>query len=145
MLLVLSTSSVGTLWVYSWLEQFLWGDLFGLEWSSLWSLIRVSQLSVCIYSFQYQVCRVWKWILKPKSVYAIKTRDFPVCYFCKCCLEPVRVYVYLRTFFEHSQLCFHVVYPFGRFVMIFPFSYFAPKSSCLSCIRLSIWLRTFSP
>ena len=28
--------------------------------------------------------------------------------------------------------------------MIFPFPYFAPKSSCLSCIQLLIWLRPFS-
>ena len=38
-------------------------------------------------------------------------------------------YVHLKAFFEDLQPCFHVVYPFSIFVMIFPFPYFAPKSS----------------
>ena len=73
-------------------------------------------------------------ILKPKSVYAILARGFPVWYFFKCCLEPVEVYVHLRAFFVNLRLCFHVAYPFVFFVIIFPFPYFAPKSFCLSRI-----------
>ena len=37
------------------------------------------------------------------------------------------MYFHLRTIFEYSLLCFCDVYPFGFFVMIFPFPYFAPK------------------
>ena len=58
--------------------------------------------------------------LKPKSVYVIKTGDFLVCYIFKGSLEPVGVYVHLRAFSEHSQLCFHVVYPFDCFVISVP-------------------------
>ena len=38
------------------------------------------------------------------------------------------MYFYWKTFFEHSWLIFHVVYPFSFFVVFFPFPYFAPKS-----------------
>ena len=44
--------------------------------------------------------------------------------FFKCCLDRFGVYVYPRAFFEHSQLCFHVIYTFPLFVMMFPFPYF---------------------
>ena len=64
--LVLSTSSVDTLWVYSWFGLFLWWGLLWLKWSYLWSSIRTSQFSVCIYTFNKQVCRVWRWIFKTK-------------------------------------------------------------------------------
>ena len=35
------------------LQQFLWGGLLGLEWSSIWLFIQVSQFSVCICTFRY--------------------------------------------------------------------------------------------
>ena len=54
-------------------------------------------------------------------------------------------YVHLRAFFLRSQLCFHVVYPFGIFVMIFPFTYLAQKSSCLFRIQLLVCHRPFTP
>ena len=56
---------------------------------------------------------------------------FLACYLFQRSLEPVGQFVYLRAFFEHLQLCFYVVYPFGFFIIIFSFSYFAPKSFCL--------------
>ena len=54
------------------------------------------------------------------------------------------MYIHLTAFFEHSQLCFHVVYPFGFFVMISQFPYFAPKFFCISRIQLLL-LHPFSP
>ena len=75
--------------------------------------------------------------LKPKSVYAIKASGFLVCYLFKCCLELVGVYAHLRAFFEHSQLCFQVVYLFGFFVMIFPFPCFAVLSILFGLVSIS--------
>ena len=46
----------------------------------------------------------------------LRPGGFPVCYLFKYYREPVWVYVHLKAFFEHWQLCFHVVYPFGFFV-----------------------------
>ena len=70
-------------------------------------------------------------------MYAIEAGGFPVCYYFQCCLEPVGEYVHLTAFFDHSQLCFHVVYPFDIFVMIFPFPYFTRKSSCLLVVDIA--------
>ena len=47
-------------------------------------------------------------------MYAIKARGFPVCYLFCVALSP-SAYVHPRAFFEHSQLCFQVVYSFGFF------------------------------
>ena len=52
-----------------------------------------------------------------------------------------KVYFHLRIFFEYLQLFLSI----GFFVKIFPFPYFAPKSFCLSCIRLLVCLRPFFP
>ena len=134
---------VGTLWVHSWLGQFLWRGSFwisvvfplvlhlGISFFCMHLFISVASLSCMGVNFINQ---------NP-----CKARGFPVGYLLKCCIEPVAVYVHLRAFLKHSQLCFCVVYPFDLFVMIFPFPYFAPKSSGLSRIQLSIWLHPFHP
>ena len=56
--LLLSTSKVDTLWVYSYLGRFLWGDLFGLMWSSI--RVLVSLEDIC--SFRVLVCHESWWI-----------------------------------------------------------------------------------
>ena len=78
------------------------GHLFGYL-NFLYAFIHFSSKSV-VFAGEF---------LKPNSIYAIKARNLPVCYLFKRWLEPVRVYIYLRVFFKHLQLCFHVVYPFG--------------------------------
>ena len=108
-----------------------WGRFRGLS-MSMHLLISVASLSWMEVNF-----------LKPKSMYTTEARGFPVWYF--VLIECVSVYVHLRTFFEHSQLCFHVVYPFSLFIMIFPFLYLAPKSSGLFPIWLLVCLHSFSP
>ena len=50
--LVFSISSIGTLWVYSCLRWFLFGSLFGSEWSFCLSSIGVCLFLVRIYSFR---------------------------------------------------------------------------------------------
>ena len=79
-----------------------------------------------------------------KSVYAIWAWVFPVCYLFKCCLEPVGLYVHLRAFFEHSQLCVSMLFILSAFVYDLSVHIFCTKSFCLSRIRLLIWFRPFS-
>ena len=104
-------------WVSSCLQQFRWGFYWGgAEWSSLLSYIRVSPFSGCIYSFPLQVCSVWRWFFKPRTVYAIKIRRFFVCYLFKCCLS--EKYTPCRGVFlpqsihnlENSQHCSYADY-----------------------------------
>ena len=118
--LVFSTSSVRMLWVYSWLGQCLWGGLFGLEWSSLWSSIRVSQFSVCIYSFQLQVCRVWRCIFKTQICVCHLGPAFSSLSSFYVLLKPVEVYVHL--FFIDSAFYYDL------FVPIFCSKIFLPLS-----------------
>ena len=61
-LLIFSASSVGTLWVYCCLGQFLCVGSFGSICSFLWSSIRVRLLLVSICSLLELVCREWSWI-----------------------------------------------------------------------------------
>ena len=125
------------LWVYNWLGSFLWESLFGLEWSSFWSSIFCMYLFISVASLS-----CLRWIFKPKSVHVIKglssLQSFQV-----FALSPSRCMLSWE-YFSRICNCFYVVYRFGFFVMIFPFPYFASKSSCLSCTRLRIWLRQFS-
>ena len=52
----------------------------------------------------------------------------------------IEVYSYLQAFFETLKLFFHFVNPFGFFIMISPFPYFAPKLFCFPCLRLLVCL-----
>ena len=102
------------------------GGLFPLEWSSLWSSIRVSQ-----FSFRLQVCHVWRWIFKPKSVYAIKAWSFPVLYFLSVALSPSEC-MFTKGISSSIRNCFPIIYPFGfcydLSVPIFCSKFFLPPS-----------------
>ena len=50
-------------------------------WSFRWSSNRVHMLLVGICSFLTLVCREWKWIFEPESMYSIMAWRFPVWYF----------------------------------------------------------------
>ena len=62
MLLIFSTTSVGSLWVCGCLGRFLSGGSSGLVWSFLWSSFRVLVLFVGICSFLVLVCRELNWV-----------------------------------------------------------------------------------
>ena len=118
MQLVFSTSSVGRLWVYSCLEQFLCA-VFLVTHSGLLVFCMDLFISVVSQSSMEVI------FLKTKTRIRYLGQGFPSFISFKCCLECVEVYFSLRAFFEHLQFCFDVVYPFGFFVIIFTFPYFA--------------------
>ena len=136
--LVFSTSSVGTLWFYSWLGQYLSEGsfwiivVFSLAIHSSTSVfcmhlfISVESLSCMEVNFETKV-RVCQVFIK-------------LAIFSKCCL-----YVQPIAFFEHSQLCFYAVYPLGFFSYDLSVPIFCSKIICLSRIQLLVWLCPFSP
>ena len=76
-------------------------------------------------------------------MYATKIWSFPFWYFLEYRSKWINVYIRLKAFFEILQLFFHVVYPFG-FFMIVQIPYFAPKSFSLPFIPLLDCPRNFS-
>ena len=89
-----------------------------------------------IYSFPYPVCLGWKWVFKPESMYAINAWSFPVGYLLSVALNESKCFFNLRAFFCNLQQISHVVYPFGFYVMLSPFQYFALFFFCFNRIRL---------
>ena len=102
MTFVFSTSSIGMLWVYSWLSPFHWGGLFRLKWSSLWSSIRVSRFSARIYSFPHQVAHICKLMFLTNIHVCDQCQCFFSFHFFKCCLELLWC---LLTWGPSSRIC----------------------------------------
>ena len=116
----------------------------------VFSLVIHSCISVfCMYLFISVTCLSWIELnFKTKIRICHLGHGFASLAFFKSCLECVKVYFHLKAFFEYSEMCFHVVYRFGYFVMIFSFPYFAGISSFIlphTCWQkfLSLFCKTY--
>ena len=137
--LVFSTSLVDTLWVYNCLGgtfEGLFLDQVGLPLGH--SFDYLSFLHAFI-PFGWQSV-----VVRDEFVHAIEARGFPVWYFLSVAVSTSRCISTLGLSSSiQNSVCTLIIH--STFFMIFPCTYFAPKSFCLVRIRLLLCLRPSPP
>ena len=108
--LAFSTSSIGTLWVCSYLRRLLWGfflDQAGLPFGHPFGYLSFFHAFI---HFGGQSTVDGGDFFKTKICVYHLVHGFSDLVFFKCGLECDEVYFLFRAFLEDSQFCFHVVY-----------------------------------